>query len=1161
MEPQTIAKEYCMETHYKKQPLKGVGISDASIKNPVFVMMLMLLGLVLGLLAFVTLPVSLLPDFNQVYVSARLIYPGAGPETVAEQVAEPIEDELASLSGVKEIMSTSSEGIAVIVIEFETGTSANVAVQNVRERIAGIRAVLPADLDDPIIEQLDPTQFPIVTLAFSSQTLQDSSELRTVLEDDIMPVIQSVPSVGSTDLSGGLERQIAVNLDLDRLEALRILPSQVSYAIATANTDVGLGDAVVDNLEVNLRTPSVFASPEAIATVGIAGTPYTIADVARVEESFADVETITRLNGIDTIVLSIRKQSDANTVAVAEGIRAELVNLAAQYPDVQYDIIVDDSVKVQENVRSALEEIGLAVILAILVVWIFFRNLRSTLVTVLGMPIIITATFAGMSLMGLSINMFSLLAISICVGLVIDDAIVIRENIFRHIERGKLPLIAASDGTAQVAGSVLAMTLTIIVVFVPAAFTEGDAGIIFRAFGLTVAIAMVISTVEAFTLAPTTAAHWSRPRPPKEKKIKPGEEHLPDEAHDEPGWMERIYEGLLGWSLRFRFVTVILTALVVVASFWAASGLTTSFLPYHEAYQFVMEFELPAGTPLEETDRWAREAEAILADDPAVASVLTTVGASGGVFGGGGSERASFIVSIHQTATTPETQARLREAFADFPGIVFALPSYVAGLGADVTVRPLQVQVRGPGGVEQLTPVVDQLMAGFAEIEGLNDLGTTYNPGKPALEYRLIQNRANDYGITNQDLALTLRALMDGDTAGSYREGGREIDIVVQLPPAERQGIDTLNSLYLPLGGADVPLQSLAAVEMTSSPASIRRVNRLPEIVIGGNNIGRSLGEVQADMQARIDQLTLPPGVQVSFGGDAAEQDESFTGLLVAMGLSVLFVYMVLASQFNSLFQPLIIMLAMPLSFVGAFFALTLTNLDLNLVSMIGMLMLMGLVVKNSIMLVDFTNQLQLAGMPKNDAIKRAGALRLRPILMTSLTLILASLPAAIGLGAGAELRRGLSTAVIGGMITSTMLTLLVIPVAYSYLQSLLSGVGRFMRWITRRGQALPAAAVVPPVAVQSAAGAAVSLPSSDAGNGVHAQGTNGEEQHSHAGNGVEQGTNGGEQHSHAGNGVEQGTNGVEQHPDAEHGVHANAVNGAVRHAEDGEWRPWYQDD
>jgi HAE1 family hydrophobic/amphiphilic exporter-1 len=331
---------------------------------------------------------------------------------------------------------------------------------------------------------------------------------------------------------------------------------------------------------------------------------------------------------------------------------------------------------------------------------------------------------------------------------------------------------------------------------------------------------------------------------------------------------------------------------------------------------------------------------------------------------------------------------------------------------------------------------------------------------------------------------------------------------------------------------------------MTSSPASIRRVNRLPEIVIGGNNIGRSLGEVQADMQARIDQLTLPPGVQVSFGGDAAEQDESFTGLLVAMGLSVLFVYMVLASQFNSLFQPLIIMLAMPLSFVGAFFALTLTNLDLNLVSMIGMLMLMGLVVKNSIMLVDFTNQLQLAGMPKNDAIKRAGALRLRPILMTSLTLILASLPAAIGLGAGAELRRGLSTAVIGGMITSTMLTLLVIPVAYSYLQSLLSGVGRFMRWITRRGQALPAAAVVPPVAVQSAAGAAVSLPSSDAGNGVHAQGTNGEEQH-----------------SHAGNGVEQGTNGVEQHPDAEHGVHANAVNGAVRHAEDGEWRPWYQDD
>jgi hydrophobic/amphiphilic exporter-1 (mainly G- bacteria), HAE1 family len=1061
-------------------PLNGNLVADTSIRQPIFVSMLMLLFLVLGFLGYNTMPVNLLPDIETGVVTVSVTYPGANQETIAEQVAKPIEDQLATISGVNEISSNSSEGRTVISVQFDTEIDTVLAAQDVREKVTAIRDQLPLDIEEPVYERVDPNGAPILTLAVTGAEGQDGRALRTLIDQQIVPRIQRGEGVGSVTLSGGLERQINVDLNLQRLQALRILPSDVSQAIAGAATDIGLGNTRVGAAEVDLRAPSVFQSPADVLRVGIGNTGYTVRDVATVSDATAEVEQYARYNGQDAVIIDIRKQSDTNTVAVADAALREVERAFVDFPELRYEIVVDEAEQVRTNINGALEEILFAVTFALLVVMLFFSGLRAVLlsaalpmvlmvlgltvfydyaiyligaaaalllviaffssrntaVTILGLPVILIATFAVMSVFGVTINILSLLAISVATGLVIDDAIVVRENIFRSIERGENHIVAASKGTAQVATSVLAMTLTIIVVFVPATFTTGTAGILLRSFGITIAAAMAISLIEAFTMAPATAAYWSGDqRQHKAPQRKPGEEHLPDEALEEGGWLERWYGSLLRWTLHHRLLMAGIAAAVVVLSVVAAQGVKFGFIPATDQHRFGVGIELPPGTPLNETDRTAREVEQRLMNAEYVRGVLATVG---GVTagGGGGAEQATFVVLLDEKVGTLEAQPALRELLNDVPGLAFSIPSCCFGTQTDVTARPLQVQLRAPGDLAELEPIATTLVEQFRTIPGLQDIDTTYTPGKPQLRYELIPERANDYGLTNQTLAASLRALVDGDTAAAYRESGEEYDIVVQLRPEDRATIDELRNVRLPLGEQLVPVASIAAVEEASAPTSIRRADRQTEIIIGGNNVGRNQNDVQADMQAVIDQLELPPGVVVGFGGQTDDQNETIVQILTAMVLSVTLVYMVLASQFASLGQPLIIMLAMPLSFIGAFLAVRLTGQELDAFGFLGMIMLLGLVVKNSILLVDFTNNLQAVGLAKDEALVRAGMVRLRPILMTSISLIFGALPAAIGLGEGAEQRRGLATVVIGGVLTSTMLTLLLIPVAYSALQS-----------------------------------------------------------------------------------------------------------------------------
>lgn len=1060
-------------------PLRGMVISDTSIKQPVFITMLMLLTIVVGYLSYTRLPVNLFPEISPPVVFVSIAYPGAGPESVADQVAKPMEDELSTLNGVTRITSNSSEGFASVIIEFEQEMDAVQALQDVRERTNLILPRLPQDIQEPVFQRFDPAQSPILTLAITSQSQSNPEQLRSLIEDEIEPRIQRTPGVGSTSITGGLVRQINVQLDLTRLSAFRLLPAQVSRAIDDANANIGLGDVGVGALEVNLRAPSMLQQPDDILKIGIPGSTYTVGDVATVEDGYADVTTYSRLNGNDAISLDIRKQSGTNTVTVAEEALTEINAAFAEYPDLAYIIVRNEGEEVRRNVNGAIEEIFFAILFALLVVLFFFRDLRNTLVTIVGLPVIMIGTFALIQFFGLTINIITLLALSVCVGLVIDDAIVVRENIFRHMERGESPMVAASRGTAEVSLAVVAMTLTIIAVFLPVAFTTGVTGIIFGSFGITVASAMAISLFEAFTLAPMLSAYFFKQKQggagkeqhQAEQPAEHTDDELLEEANEKLGLSARLYERLLGWTLRHRLLTVIVGIGVVVVSIYAATGIKVAFFPQQDAEEFGVGFELPPGTPLDVTNQLAQRAEHILLADPDVEAVLTTVGASSGAFGGAASsEKAEFFVRLHEGASTQAVQARLRALMPpeQFPEIVFSLASFT-GTGTDVTNRPLQARILTTGDLDAIAPLVPQMEAALDGIAGLTDIDSTYTPGKPEIQFLLKPERAKDLGLSNDDMARSLRALVDGDKATVFREQGKDYDVVVRLKPGDRQNFEELRMLRIPLGGQMVPLASITDIRLESSPTTIRRSDRQTEVIIGGNNIGRNINEVQADMQTRLDTVPRPADVRIAFGGNTEDQAEGFLTILIAMGLSVVFVYMVLASQFASFLQPFVIMLAMPLSFLGAFVALRMTGIELTIFGMIGMVLLLGLVTKNSILLVDFTNRLYRAGWEKNAAITRAGGVRLRPILMTSVAILMGNVPAAVGFGEGAELRQGLATIVIGGLITSTLLTLLFVPVAYSLLESATRRFDQLGRW--RPGWRKGTAETDTPVAMPEAVG------------------------------------------------------------------------------------------
>ncbi|MEW5717607.1 MAG: efflux RND transporter permease subunit [Chloroflexota bacterium] len=1004
-----------------------MNLANISIKQPVFVSMMMAVLVVIGYMGFQRLSVDLFPETSNPMVSVSTTYSGAGPAEVQRQITQPLEDALSTLNGVVNIRSTSRENSSNINVEFSLETDPKAAFESVRERVARAQRSLPSGADDPVAQRFDSSSQAILTFTVADASGRMKSwELRNLVENQILPRIQRVDGVADASVSGGQQRQIAVDLDLDALRLHRISLSQVSNAIRGENLSVPSGKITQDGTDLLLRTPGEFTSLDDIGNLTIAsarGTSLRVKDIATIRDTTAEPTSYSRLNGKESVAVQIRKQSGANTVGVAENAKAEIARIKRDFANLDIVISNDDSDFIKRSVEDSLGDLVMGGIFASLVVLIFFRNLRNTLVTIAGLPVIMIATFAAMSALGLTLNMMTLLALSLAVGLVLDDAIVVRENIFRHMETGEDPKIAAARGTNEVALSVVAMTLTIASVFFPIAFTTGQIGRFYREFGLGVTAAVLISLFEAFTLAPMLSAYAFKRQTPKA-----GHEQEASGTHF--GWLDRGYRRMLSWTLAHSRTMVAITFGIFALLVYVAPRMELSFMPRLDNANFQVGLTLPPGTTLAVTDAQARKIEAALLSIEGVDNVFASVG------GASSPERASFSVRMKDLKSLRRVEPEVRAKLAGIPGLGFNFQGGFGGGGATVDRRPIQINLLSSGSPEDLDLLAQDVIKGMAGIPGLLDIDRSNEPGKPELRIVVDRNRAAPLGLSTSTLGSTLRGLISGETASRYREAGKEADIVVRLRAEDRSRLDDILSLTIPgSGGQAIPLRNVASIVSSSGPSVISRQNRQTQITIGANTVGRSQAQVVADMRARIPQLNLPPDVTVRFGGQVQQTENSMNTLIGTLTLSVLFMYMVLASQFGSYTQPIVLMLALPLAIIGAFGALLLTGTGADMTAVIGLILLMGLAVKNSILLVDFANRLRAQGMSTKEALLVAGPTRLRPILMTTMSLILGMTPVALGLGAGGSFRAPMAIAVIGGLITSTLLTLIVVPTFYYLLE------------------------------------------------------------------------------------------------------------------------------
>jgi len=1011
-------------------------IWDVSIRQPVFMTMILAAGVVLGVASYFRMPVDIFPDVEYPVIVVTTIYPGAGPEEVEDLVTTTLEEKLSAIGGLDTITSQSSEGVSTVVMQFDMDLSADQLSQEVREKVDLVRRDLPGGIEEPIITRFSITDSPVIVFGVTDKTgWLSPSELRTKTEDEIQQRVQRVRDVAAVEVAGGEEREIQVLLKMDALQARRIAPQQIAEAIAVENLNVPAGSLKDSRQELLVRTPGDFATVKDIGDVIVTqrGAPVYVRDVAEIVDGFRERESITRLNGGESVVVSVRKQSGSNSAAVAAGVKEALDEVIAANPEFEIVIVDDESDVVLRATNGALEDLLWATALAFLVVLIFFRNVRNTIITIIGLPVIIVSTLFFMNLFGISINQLSLLALALAVGFLIDDAIVVRENIMRWIGRGYTPHEASSQATAEVALPVLATSATILAVFLPVAYTEGFIGKLFRDFGLTVAIAVAVSTFEALTMAPMLSAKFFRA---KDIKLETAPERQDDAAQEDAheSLMGRIYAKILGWTLTHKSIVAILAIAVIVASVFAAAAIPQVFLPDLDRGKIDVRMELPVGTPLEATYTEALKVEQILRSHPAVVHVFTTIG------GTGAPNKASYSVILDKEGidrdewSTRGVIGDLRRPLANVPGISFQVIDEMSAASDLMGSKDMVVELSADS-VDYATLGETSLaiMEQMAAIPGVADIESTYKPGTPELQVAIDRRLAGDLGLSTAQIATTLRMLVNGEVASIFRGQGEEAEIVVRLDKTSRSSVeDVLNLNMLSPTGQLVPLSTVAQASIASGPSEIAHVDRRPTVSIGANVSGRSEAETVADVTALLPTLNLSPGVEARLGGIADLQEDSFRNLSLALLLAVIFIYMALASQFGSFVQPLLVMIAMPLAVIGAVLSLAMTNRPLDLTAFIGFIMLMGLVTKNSILLIEFANQARANGATAEEAMRRAGPIRLRPILMTAFSTILAMVPVAIGMGAGGEFRSSMAIAIIGGMTTSTFLTLLMVPTAYS---------------------------------------------------------------------------------------------------------------------------------
>jgi hydrophobe/amphiphile efflux-1 (HAE1) family protein len=1008
-------------------------MTRVSINHPVFATMVMVGLTVLGLFSYARLGVEPMPDVSPPLVQIWVNYPGASPEQVENDLAKPIESAANTVAGVKRILSRSDEGRSLTWVEFRYEVDMDRAIQEVRDKLAQIRAGFPRDAKDPVVQRGGgENDQPVASFALMGKD-KTPRELTLLAEQVVQKGFERVKGVGRVDLGGNVTRQIQVRVDPAKLTAFGLSVDQVVQALRTANVSVPVGTIHNDTSESIIRVDGRLSSPAQFERIIVArkgGVPILLSQVATVVDAERDRQSLSRVNGQPAIGVSVFKAQDANIVDVGRELKYAAESIRQQLPpgmELKFMWAMSDFVEQSvNNVKTTIIE---GALLTVFIVFLFLGSWRSTVITGLTLPISVIATFTVLFALGFTLNYMTLMALSLCIGLLIDDAIVVRENIVRHIHMGKDHHTAAREGTDEIGLAVLATTLSIVAVFVPIAFMGGIVGKFFYPFGITVAAAVLVSLFVSFTLDPMLSAVWRDP--PEGARGLPfvgpmlrGFERLLDKVH-------AIYDRLLRWALAHRKSTLAIATASFLAAIPIGGIVGTEMMPEADQSFTSVRLTMPVGSSLEYANERVKRVEEALREFKEIDAVDTGIGTDGT------RNTANLGLKLLPRSERRRSQRQLEEAIrarvASIPGVDLKVgwntPIYVALLGNNDS---------------EMNLVIADLKTKVQQIRGVTDVEISVKEGTPALSVRLKPELAAEFGITHAQLGTTLRAMVGGENSGYWlAPDGQNYEVITQLPLAQRTIVDDIANLNIATGRqlADgtpevVPLRAIATLERTFNPENIRRQDLQRRVALFANVQGRPAGDAGQEVQTLVKTYELPAGLRFDVGGQIREQQEVNAAIIGALLLAVIFIYLVLASQFGSFFLPVAIMASLPLSIVGVMLALLLTNTTLNIFSMIGIVFLMGLVTKNAILLVDFANRGQRDGLSRNDALLAAGQVRLRPILMTTAAMIFGMLPLAIGLGEGSEQQAPMGRAIIGGVITSTLLTLVVVPVIYTYIDA-----------------------------------------------------------------------------------------------------------------------------
>ncbi len=1023
-------------------------LTRIAINNPVFCAMVMLAACVMGFVSYTKLPVDAMPEVTFPFAVVFVAYPGASPEAVENDLTKSIENALNPVAGVKTIRSRSREGSSLVIVEFVLGTNIDRGIQDLRDKIGTIRPNFPKDAKDPFISKArDDNEQPVVSLGIVGNGM-NLRELTRYVEDIAVRRLENVSGVGTVAVSGQARREIAINLSAEKLKAYSIGVDQVVAALKADNFDAPVGAITRGAEERLLRVESRFARPEQFGDVVVVrrnGANVTLKQIATITDALAERTSYARINGQPSIGIDLVKVNGANTVEVGDGIKKVVEQLQKTLPPGVELIVTNDQSKfVKANVNGVKKTIIEGAILTVLIVFLFLKSWRSTIITGLTLPIAVVATFIALYALGYTLNALTLMALSLCIGLLIDDAIVVRENIVRHHHLGKEHVTAAHDGTNEIGLAVLATTLAIVAVFAPIGFMGGIIGLFFHQFGITVVVAVLVSLFVSFTLDPMLSAVWED-KPSKWLRW-PGVRHVLDGFERCIDWLHRVYDDVLGWALRNRFSTLGIALASLAASALLVPLIGSEFTPQEDRSYFTLRIETPVGSSLDYTRSKIEQVEGILKTLPEVERLDARVG------GGNGKNTGSVGVALKPVKQRTRSQKEIEDAARK-------LVENLSGLRASVGwEKPINVTVLGPDAA-QLKLIAADLAGKIAKISGTVDVDSSDKAAVPAYAIRPNRAAANDLGVSVPQISQAARVLIGGDVGTSWLSpAGDNIDVRVRLNETNRSDLEALAEIPVSAGvNADgtprvIALKQVAEVSSTTSPKVIERLALQRQITISAGVSGRTVGEVNTEVRALTKATELPPGFRFEYAGQAQIMQESFGYAVLALGLSVIFIYFVLGAQFNSFTQPIIIMLSLPLSMIGVFLALLLTKSTINLFSIIGVIMLMGLVTKNAILLVDFANQARREGADIASALREAGQIRLRPILMTTAAMVFGMLPLAMAREEGADGSMG--RAIIGGVLTSTLLTLIVVPVGYALLEGFFER--RRLKSAQRLGESAP---------------------------------------------------------------------------------------------------------